>query len=441
MSPPRTTLRHGCAGLRVAFAAPTSGSRRPRRAGRRRMTVEDHGPSAGTGRMPSPPTATPKYPRDFKAFDWVNPDAPKGGTLYLGNPDRRTSFDKFNPVHAEGQPADGRATSSCSSRSPCRSGDEPGTVYGLVAEEMLVPPDKSSITLSHQSQGALQQRRPGHRRGRQALVRHADEQGRRAAVRAQFDGRQGAVIVDDRTIRVDLKDRTDDTIFNVDALPRLLAQVGRRGPDGKPKPFDQVINEYPITTGALRHREHRLRAGPHRLQARSRLLGARPGRAPRSVQLRPRRLPPLPRPGRRDGSVQGGRVRHPPGVRRLARTSACHDGAKWRDGRIIKKPFEYGMGKGMQAYLLNLRRPIFQDRARARGARLHATTSRRSTSTASAARTTACSRIRTSPRRACRARASSRSSSRSAASCRLRCSASRTCRRARTPAPTRCART
>jgi peptide/nickel transport system substrate-binding protein/microcin C transport system substrate-binding protein len=38
-----------------------------------------------------------------------------------------------------------------------------------------------------------------------------------------------------------------------------------------------------------------------------------------------------------------------------------HDGAKWRDGRIAKKVFTYGMGKGMQAYLLNLRRPLFQD--------------------------------------------------------------------------------
>src|SRR5882672_1033811 len=38
----------------------------------------------------------PKYPRDFSNFEYVNPDAPKGGTIYLRNPDRRTSFDKFN---------------------------------------------------------------------------------------------------------------------------------------------------------------------------------------------------------------------------------------------------------------------------------------------------------------------------------------------------------
>ena len=44
----------------------------------------------------------PKYPAGFAHFDYVNPAAPKGGTLYLRNPDRRTSFDKFNPFTVKG---------------------------------------------------------------------------------------------------------------------------------------------------------------------------------------------------------------------------------------------------------------------------------------------------------------------------------------------------
>ena len=39
----------------------------------------------------------PKYGPDFKHFDYVNPDAPRGGRIRLPGPDRRTSFDKFNP--------------------------------------------------------------------------------------------------------------------------------------------------------------------------------------------------------------------------------------------------------------------------------------------------------------------------------------------------------
>src|SRR6202012_3439927 len=48
-----------------------------------------------------------KYPPDFKHFDYVNPNAPKGGTLVLANPDRLTSFDKFNPFTQRGNPAPG----------------------------------------------------------------------------------------------------------------------------------------------------------------------------------------------------------------------------------------------------------------------------------------------------------------------------------------------
>ena len=52
---------------------------------------------------------TPKYPAAFTHFDYVNPDAPKGGELFLDNPDRRTSFDKFNPFSLKGVAAAGVA--------------------------------------------------------------------------------------------------------------------------------------------------------------------------------------------------------------------------------------------------------------------------------------------------------------------------------------------
>ena len=41
-----------------------------------------------------------KYPKDFKHFDYVNPDAPKGGRLStVGG----ISFDTFNPLHSKGR--------------------------------------------------------------------------------------------------------------------------------------------------------------------------------------------------------------------------------------------------------------------------------------------------------------------------------------------------
>ena len=37
---------------------------------------------------------TPKYPPGFTHFEYLNPDAPKGGELYLANPGAASSFDK-----------------------------------------------------------------------------------------------------------------------------------------------------------------------------------------------------------------------------------------------------------------------------------------------------------------------------------------------------------
>ena len=48
-----------------------------------------------------------KYPAGFPNFGYLNPKAPIGGMLLLGNPDRRTSFDKFNPFTIKGTSAPG----------------------------------------------------------------------------------------------------------------------------------------------------------------------------------------------------------------------------------------------------------------------------------------------------------------------------------------------
>ena len=70
----------------------------------------------------------PKYPRGFAHFDYVDPDAPKGGTINLRNPDRRSSFDKYNPSppRATRRPALGifmfeslAVLSAATSRRPC----------------------------------------------------------------------------------------------------------------------------------------------------------------------------------------------------------------------------------------------------------------------------------------------------------------------------------
>ncbi len=83
----------------------------------------------------------PKYGPDFKHFDWVNPDAPKGGTLRMS---AEGSFDSLNPFSVKGDPAGGMQLvyASLMASSP----DESSAEYGLIAEWVSYPPDCSSVT-------------------------------------------------------------------------------------------------------------------------------------------------------------------------------------------------------------------------------------------------------------------------------------------------------
>ena len=73
----------------------------------------------------------PKYPPGFAHFEYVNPDAPKGGTLRKAG---FGSFDSLNPFINKGVAADdiGLVYDTLTTNSL----DEPFTVYGLLAEKI-----------------------------------------------------------------------------------------------------------------------------------------------------------------------------------------------------------------------------------------------------------------------------------------------------------------
>ncbi|MEI8393384.1 MAG: extracellular solute-binding protein [Rhodospirillaceae bacterium] len=85
----------------------------------------------------------PKYPADFKHFDYVDPAASKGGDIKLST---IGSFDSLNPFILRGQAAAGNTmvfqTLTESSQ------DEPFSVYGLLAETIDVAPDRSRVAFT-----------------------------------------------------------------------------------------------------------------------------------------------------------------------------------------------------------------------------------------------------------------------------------------------------
>lgn len=82
----------------------------------------------------------PKYPADFKHFDYVNPDAPKGGTFRQAG---FGGFDSLNPFISKGVPADdiGLIYDTLAKQGL----DEPFTEYGLIAGKIEKAPDNSWV--------------------------------------------------------------------------------------------------------------------------------------------------------------------------------------------------------------------------------------------------------------------------------------------------------
>jgi peptide/nickel transport system substrate-binding protein len=90
----------------------------------------------------------PALPKDFAHLPYVNPDAPKGGRVTYGV---IGSFESLNPFIVKGGNSSARGL-----RDPtfgnlvyesllARSDDEPFTLYGLIAETVETPPDRSWV--------------------------------------------------------------------------------------------------------------------------------------------------------------------------------------------------------------------------------------------------------------------------------------------------------
>ena len=324
-------------------------------------------PAASAASAPAIPAAgwvhayaafgTPKYGPDFSHFEYADPQAPKGGTLYLKNPDRRTSFDKFNYFTVKGVAPAGLMIFMFESLTLV-SGDEPQTMYGLLAEAMLVAPDKSAVTFRINPKARFYNGDPVTAND----VKHSFEtlRSKYAAPTYQTElaGVANAVVVDARTIRFELKERSTDTVFALGAMP-VFSPKWATGPDGKPRKFDEIVTEYPITSG------------PYTI---SLVDSGRRIEFKRNPEYWARDLPA------RRGFFNFDRVVYRYYQDDIVSTEAFKagefdilriygartwnrqiKGPKWDDGRIVKELFQTGFGQGLQAYELNLRRPVFQD--------------------------------------------------------------------------------
>jgi microcin C transport system substrate-binding protein len=97
----------------------------------------------------------PKYPPEFTHFDYVNPDAPKGGAMTLS---ATGTYDNFHAYALRGHRPGG--IESLYDSLMTASEDEAGVYYPLIAEKIEYPDDLSFITVTIDSRARDQDGQP-----------------------------------------------------------------------------------------------------------------------------------------------------------------------------------------------------------------------------------------------------------------------------------------
>jgi peptide/nickel transport system substrate-binding protein len=98
----------------------------------------------------------PKHAAGFTQFPYVDPAAPKGGRLVLGT---LGTFDSLNPFIYKGV-TPGNIREYVFESLMTRGADEPFTLYGLIAESVELPDDRSSITFHLRAEARFSDRAP-----------------------------------------------------------------------------------------------------------------------------------------------------------------------------------------------------------------------------------------------------------------------------------------
>ncbi|WP_144776731.1 extracellular solute-binding protein [Marinobacter maritimus] len=99
----------------------------------------------------------PRYPEGFSHFDYINPDAPKGGTLKMAVV--ANGFDSFNPFDIRGVAAAGISNYLYDTLLEY-SADEAFSMYGLIAESLETPEDRSYVVFNLRPSARFQDGEP-----------------------------------------------------------------------------------------------------------------------------------------------------------------------------------------------------------------------------------------------------------------------------------------
>lgn len=186
-----------------------------------------------------------KYPAGFAHFDYVNPEAPKGGELRLVSNLRVSTFDKYNPFTLRGS-APAYLSALMFESLLIGSLDETASGYGLLAESVDVAPDGLSATFRLRREARFHNGSPVLAKD----VKHSYDTlmgpHTSPAYKTLLADVAGLDVLDERTVRYRFLRPNRELPLTVGGLPVFSHEWGQG------KSFDQVVMDTPIGSGPYR---------------------------------------------------------------------------------------------------------------------------------------------------------------------------------------------
>jgi len=301
----------------------------------------------------------PRHPAGFAHFDYVNPRAPKGGTLVMPNPAYgASSFDKLNPFTLRGT-APPAMTELVFETLAVYSLDEEATQYGLLAEDIRVALDRRAVTFRLHPRARFSNGDPVTA---QDVVHSFDTlTGAQASprFRAYFADIAAAEALDAQTVRFLFRSDAKELPFVAGDLPVFSRKWSRRA-DGTTIPFDELQTVAPVASGPYvvdsvdyTRNNIRYRRNPDYWGD---AIPTRKGtynfdrivfKLYRDYELQVQAF----KAGEFDAINEG-----------KARSWCCiYTGARFDSGELVKKLFPHQNVPGMNGYVFNVRREKFKD--------------------------------------------------------------------------------
>ena len=294
--------------------------------------------------------AEPRYAPGFAHFDYVNPRAPRGGSINL---DGFGSFDKLNPFTLKGIAAAGIGVLMFETLCET-SDDEPFSMYGLLAEHIDFAGDGLSISFRLNPRARFSDGTPVTAEDvRHSFVTLTSQQAH-PRYRQNFADVERVRVVDERTIRFDFKRRNHELHMIIGSQMPVFSRRWGAG-----KSFSEVVQDEPIASGP--YRVERIDWG------RSVSYRRNPDYWANDLNVR-RGMFNFERITYKYFKDETARLEgfkagefdwiYENSARNWARG---HAGPRYRRGELIKREFAHENAAGMQGFVLNTRRAIFSD--------------------------------------------------------------------------------